>query len=74
MNPSTNEATKQSERGKRWPTWRFVLSMVRFRPGLWLIDLAAKVVGQLCWGVAAGLVMRAFINLLTGETPVRLGI
>ena len=39
---ATNEATKQSEHSRRWPAWRIVLSMVRFRPGLWLIDLAAR--------------------------------
>jgi ATP-binding cassette subfamily B protein len=56
------------------PVWRVVLSMVRFRPWLWLIDLAAVFVGQMCWGVVSGLVMRAFFNLLTGDAPVRLGI
>jgi ATP-binding cassette subfamily B protein len=48
--------------------------LVRFRPWLWLIDLAAVLVVQMCWLVVSGLVMRAFFNLLTGETPVRLGI
>jgi ATP-binding cassette subfamily B protein len=51
-----------------------VLSLVRFRPWLWLFDLAAILVGQMCWGVVSGLVMRAFFDLLTGDAPVRLGI
>jgi ATP-binding cassette subfamily B protein len=74
MKQSTDEAIKQSERGLCLPAWRIVLSMVRFRRGLWLIDLAARLGGQMCWGVAAGLVMRAFFNLLTGDAPVRQGI
>jgi ATP-binding cassette subfamily B protein len=56
------------------PVWRVVLDMIRFRSGLWLIDLAAVLTGQMCWGVLSGLVMRAFFNMLTGDAPVRLGI
>jgi ATP-binding cassette subfamily B protein len=63
-----------SEKGTRLPAWRVVLSLIRFRPWLWLLDLAAITVGQMCWGVVSGLVMRAFFDLLTGDAPVRLGI
>jgi ATP-binding cassette subfamily B protein len=71
---TTNKTIHQAEHATRWPAWRVVLSVVRFRPWLWLIDLVAQFGGQMCWGVVGGLVMRAFFNLLTGETPVGLGI
>ena len=74
MSPSTQKAGCQSKNSARLPAWRVVLSLVRFRPWLWLFDLAAISVGQMCWGVVSGLVMRAFFDLLTGDAPVRLGI
>jgi hypothetical protein len=48
------------------PAWRVILSMVRFRPWLWLIDLAAVLVVRLLGQIAPGLIVRAFFDLLTG--------
>ena len=74
MSPSTKQAGRPPEKGTRLSVWRVVLSMVRFRPWPWLFDLGAIFVGQMCWGVVSGLVMRAFFDLLTGDAPIRLGI
>jgi ATP-binding cassette subfamily B protein len=48
--------------------------MVRFRPGLWLIDLGSVALMRVFWQVVPGLIMRAFFDLVTGDAPVRLGI
>ena len=57
------------------PAWRVVLGAIGFRPKLWLIDLAAVFLVRMLWQVVPGLVMRAFFDLLSGETdcgyPVR---
>ena len=74
MSPSIETVGCPSEKDTRLPAWRVVLSLIRFRPWLWLFDLAAVFVVQMCWGVASGLVMRAFFDLLTRDAPVRLGI
>jgi ATP-binding cassette subfamily B protein len=74
MNVYSTNKTIPAEHATCWPAWRIVLSMIRFRPWLWLGDLASRLGGQMCWGIAAGLVMRAFFDLLTGDAPVRLGI
>ena len=74
MSPSTKTVGRPSEKDTRLPTWRVVLSLIRFRSWLWVFDLAAITVRQMCWGVVSGLVMRAFFDLLTGDAPVRLGI
>lgn len=74
MNACSTKEIIEAGNEASWSSWRIILSMVRFRLWLWLGDLAARLGGQMCWGIAAGLVMRAFFDLLTGETPVRLGI
>ena len=49
------------------PAWRVILATIRFRPRLWLIDLAAVLLLRLLWQVAPGLVMRAFFDRLAGD-------
>ena len=56
------------------PAWRVILAAIRFRPRLWLIDLAAVFLVRMLWQVAPGLVMRAFFDLLAGETAAGLNI
>ncbi len=56
------------------PAWRVILSMIRFRPWLWLIDLVAVSVVRMLWQVAPGLVIREFFNLLTNDAQFSLGI
>ncbi len=54
------------------PAWRVVISMVRFRPWLWLLDFASVFIFRLCWQILPGLIMRAFFDLITGEAQAGL--
>jgi ATP-binding cassette subfamily B protein len=55
------------------PPWRVILRMIRFRPWLWLLDLACMLTIRLLWQVTA-LATRAFFNRLSGDAPAGLGI
>jgi ATP-binding cassette subfamily B protein len=56
------------------PAWRVILAAIRFRPRLWLVDLAAVILIRMLWQVVPGLVMRAFFDLLAGDTATGLNI
>jgi ATP-binding cassette subfamily B protein len=55
------------------PTWQIILSMVRYRPWLWLINLFSMFVLVLFWQLPA-LLMREFFDLLTGDARIGLGL
>jgi ATP-binding cassette subfamily B protein len=55
------------------PAWQVIWGMVRYRPGLWLGNLAAMMVLIVAWQLP-GVIMRAFFDLVTGDAPVSLGI
>jgi ATP-binding cassette subfamily B protein len=55
------------------PAWRVILSMIRYRPWLWLPNLGAMLVLMLLWQVPP-LITREFFNLITGDAPARLGM
>ena len=55
------------------PAWVVILRMVRYRPGLWLGNLAAMLTLILFWQMP-GLVMRQFFDLLTGEASAGLNV
>jgi ATP-binding cassette subfamily B protein len=55
------------------PAWRVILSTVRYRPRLWLGNLASMLLLMLVFQVPA-FVMRGFFDLLTGEAQVSLGV
>jgi ATP-binding cassette subfamily B protein len=52
------------------PAWRVILSMLRFRPLYWFIDLLSVSALRLAWQVGPGLVIQAFFNLLSGKAQV----
>jgi ATP-binding cassette, subfamily B, bacterial len=58
---------------KPLPTWRYMIAMIRYRPGLYLLHAAL-------WGVMgmttllAGLIARAFFDALTGQAYVAVGL
>lgn len=58
---------------KSFPTWRYLMKMVRYRPGLYLLH-------ALLWGVfnasalLAGLIARAFFDTLTGHAYLPIGL
>ena len=68
---TTNDKTRPKV--KTLPTWQIILSMIRYRPWLWTINLISMMVLVLFWQAPA-LLMREFFNLLTGDATVRLGI
>ena len=55
------------------PAWKVILRMVRYRLGLWLVNLAAMLVLILFWQLPA-IVMRQFFNMITGDATVRFGV
>ena len=55
------------------PAWRVILRMIRYRPRLWLVNLAGILMLFLSFQVP-GLVQRAFFNLITGDAQVSLGL
>ena len=73
---STSRASTARDGGTspRLPPWRAILSVIRFRPGLWLLDLISVLVLTLSWQIAPGLIMRAFFDSLTGEAGAGLSI
>jgi ATP-binding cassette subfamily B protein len=56
------------------PAWRVILSMIRFRPRYWLVDLLAVFIHRLAWQIAPGLLLKAFFDRITGESPAGLSI
>ena len=55
------------------PPWKVIWAMVRYRPGLWLLNLASMILITIFWQLPA-VIMRQFFDLLTGQEHVRLGI
>jgi len=49
------------------PAWRVVYALIRFRPVLWLIDLASIMVLRVAWQIMSGLTMKAFFDILSGQ-------
>ena len=56
------------------PAWKVVLELIRFRPWLWFVDLAAVALIRFCWQVAPALIIKAFFDYLTGAAPLTFGI
>lgn len=56
------------------PAWRVILAMMRFRPLLWLLDLAAIFLIRFAWQIAPGLIIKAFFDLITGKAAAGLNI
>jgi ATP-binding cassette, subfamily B, bacterial len=48
------------------PAWKVILSMIRFRPGLWLLN-TVSLVALMVFFMLPGVVSREFFNLVTGE-------
>jgi ATP-binding cassette subfamily B protein len=60
-------------RGTALPAWKVILETVRYRLGLWLVNLAAMLVLIFFWQLPA-LIMREFFDLLTGEAQAGLNV
>lgn len=70
MNTRETVPTRANEAApiRALPAWRVIFSMLRFRPGHWLIDLISVTAVRFAWQMGPALVLRAFFNFLTGET------
>ena len=67
-------AVNGDERVPALPAWRVILSMLRFRPWYWLVDLLAILLARGMGQVVPGLILRAFFDRLTGGAQAGLGI
>jgi ATP-binding cassette subfamily B protein len=56
------------------PAWRVIWAMVRFRPLLWLLDLAAIFLIRAAWQIIPALALKYFFDLLTGKAAAGLNI
>src|SRR5688572_29976670 len=56
------------------PAWRVIWEMMRFRPWLWFIDLLSVALIRFCWQIAPALIIKAFFDMITGESSLRFGI
>jgi ATP-binding cassette subfamily B protein len=56
------------------PAWRVILAMIRFRPLLWLLDLAAIFLIRAAWQIVPALALKYFFDLLTGKAAAGLNI
>jgi ATP-binding cassette subfamily B protein len=56
------------------PAWKVILSMVRFRPWLMVVDFFSVLLVRVMWQIVPALIMREFFNRLTGDAPAVFGI
>jgi ATP-binding cassette, subfamily B, bacterial len=64
----------QSEQGvQTLPTWRYLWGLIRFRPRLYAQDLGG-VTASFALRTVTGLILRGFLNGLTGAAGFRLGL
>lgn len=56
------------------PAWKVIWKMLRFRPWLWFVDLISVSLIRFCWQVAPALIIKAFFDMVTGETQLTFGI
>lgn len=56
------------------PAWMVILTMIRFRPWMWFIDLLSVALSRFSGQVAPALIMKAFFDMLTGGAQLTLGI
>lgn len=55
------------------PSWRVVTAMIRFRPGLWLINLASMILLMVANQIP-GLIIREFFNVLSHQAAASFNI
>jgi ATP-binding cassette subfamily B protein len=56
------------------PAWKVIWEMIRFRPGMWIIDLVSVALSRFSGQVAPALVLKAFFDSLTGGAELTFGI
>ena len=58
---------------KKLSSWRVVFSLIRFRPGLWVINLVSMLVMMISNQIP-GLLIRDFFNNVSGQAPARFDV
>lgn len=58
---------------QKLPSWRVVLAMIRFRPGLWVFNLVSMIVLMVA-NQTPGLILREFFNTVSQQAPARFDI
>ncbi len=56
------------------PAWKVILSMLRFRPAYFLVDLISVLAVRVAYQIIPGLALRAFFDMLTGQGADQIGI
>ncbi len=56
------------------PTWKVIYEMIRFRTWLWIVDFLSVALIRFCFQIAPALILKAFFDMLSGETTLTLGI
>ena len=56
------------------PPWRAILTVIRFRPWLCLLDLFAALVFRFAWQIAPGLILQAFFDMLAGQAGAGMSV
>ncbi len=56
------------------PAWRVIWEMLTFRPWLWFVDLISVALIRFCWQIAPALIIKAFFDMITGESQLTFGI
>jgi ATP-binding cassette, subfamily B, bacterial len=74
MSAVDDDARPPQEQVNALPAWKVILEMVRFRPWLIFIDFVAVVIYRLAWQLAPALIMQAFFNMLTGDSPATFNV
>lgn len=58
---------------QKLPSWRVTLEMIRFRPGLWVINLVSMIFLMVA-NQTPGLVIREFFNTVSNGAPARFNV
>jgi ATP-binding cassette subfamily B protein len=56
------------------PAWKVIWEMVRFRTWLWIVDFLSVALIRFCFQVAPALILKAFFDMLAGESSLTFGI
>jgi ATP-binding cassette subfamily B protein len=59
---------------KGLPAWRVILSMLRFRPWFWFVDLISVALYRSAWQLIPAFALQAFFDYITGERQLTWGI
>lgn len=68
-----SEQRHGTERRATLPAWKTIWALIRFRPGIWLMNLLFMTVSMLAFQIP-GLVMRRFFDAVTGGADAALDI